>query len=208
MKENQLKVPPHNLEGEQVILGGMFINPVAIPKVQKFLSPDDFYREAHQDIAYALFDLKKKSTLITVSDLLKSKGLLEKCGGKDYLVSLVQMTGTSAGIEHPCQIIKKLSNRRRIIDQCSIAMDQAFNLTMPISETISEHKAAIRTMNEGQGQDYRENADLIKAVFNDIKARSESGNRTVGVKTGFQNIDMYIQGWSPKQQIISSPALR
>lgn len=204
-----MKIPPHNNEAELSVLGAMFINPGCIPKVQKALDPDDFYGERHQYIAQALFNLKGKATLITVSDFLKGKGLLDKCGGSDYLVSLVEMTTTSAGIENHCTIIKNLSNRRKIINQCALTGDHAFNLTITIDETLSEHKAAIRAMSSGQDKDYRSNKELVKAVVSDIEERSKSGNRFVGVKTGYENIDFLLNGLEPKNSnyLIARPSV-
>lgn len=191
-------LPPKNLEAEQAVLGAMLLNPGVIPKVRKLLNSNDFYREAHQHIAGALFQLKGKSTFLTIEGNLKSKGFLDEAGGLDYLTALVQNISTSAGVEHHCQIVKNLSVRRQIISQCSVAIDRAHNMTIPISETLSEHKGAIRGMKEGQGKDYLENAEQIKSGFNDIKERFEKGDFFVGIKTGIANIDTYMQGLEPK----------
>ena len=191
------KIQPHDLNAERAILGGAFLNPGCTPKVGKLLSFDDFYREAHQYIAQAFFNLKGKANLVTVSDFLKSKGLLERCGGDDYLAELVANISTSAGIEHHCQIVKNLAVRRRIIEQCSLSANQAFNLTIPISETLSEYKTAIRGLNSGQDQDYRDvdichvydaqrMLDEYRAYIQDLKK-----NRFI---TGINEIDKRIRG--------------
>ena len=204
-----MKVHPHNLEVEQAVIGGMFINPKCIPKVQKALDPDDFYREAHQHIARAFFELRGKADFVTVSDLLKAKGLLEKCGGADYLVGLVEGVSTSAGIEYHAEIIKELSKRRKIIENCMAGAEKAFGLTNEIDGILSNLKSGIREMQSDRKGDFRSNQELVKAVFQDIKTRSESGNRFVGVKTGFENIDLYMNGLEPKttNYLIARPSM-
>jgi len=194
---NHLKLLPHNLEAEQAVIGAMFLNPGCIPKVQKNLNPDDFYREAHQSISEAFFDVKSKATIITVAECLDKKGLLEKCGGNDYLTSIVESVVTSAGVEHHAGIIKGLSERRQIISQCSTTTEKAYGTWADISEILSDHKAGIRSIQSGQGQDFEDNQELVKAVFKDIQERSEFGNRFIGIKTGFENIDLHLNGLEP-----------
>ena len=72
-----MKVPPHNVEAEKAVIGAMFIDSRCIPKVQKNLNTDDFYREAHSEICKAIFDLKAKADLVTVGEWLDKKNLLE-----------------------------------------------------------------------------------------------------------------------------------
>ena len=69
------RVPPHNLDAEQAVIGAMLINPKCIPKAQKTLNPDDMYREAHTNICKAIFELKSESTIITVAEWLNKKNL-------------------------------------------------------------------------------------------------------------------------------------
>lgn len=204
-----MKVPPHNLEAEIAILGAMLIRKQSIPKVQKIINPDDFYREAHKDICKAIFDLKSKADIITVAEWLDKKNLLEKCKGSAYLISIVEAVVTSAGVEYHAEIVKSLSKRRQIISQCSITAEKSFQSWADIEEILSDHKAGIRSIQAGEQGDYRNNQEIVKAVFKDIQERSDSGNRFVGVKTGFQNIDTYMNGLEPKttNHLIARPSM-
>ena len=204
-----LKVPPHNLEAELATIGAMFINPGCIPKVQHIINPDDFYREAHQSISEAFFDVKSKATIITVAEYLDKKGLLEKYGGNDYLTSIVEAVVTSAGVEHHAKIIRGLSERRKLISECMDTIDKAYGLHNEVDGILSDHKAGIRAIQSRDQKDYRKNQEIVKAVFNDIQERSESGNRFVGVKTGFENIDIYLNGLEPKttNYLIARPSM-
>ena len=87
------KVPPHNLEAEQTILGGILINNDALNQVVDILSGEDFYREAHAQIFEGMLTLYNRDDpvdLITLSQVFKERGALDKVGGTDYLASLAE----------------------------------------------------------------------------------------------------------------------
>ena len=191
-----LRPPPHNVTVERVVLGSMFINPKCIPKVRKFLNPDDFYHEAHQSISKAIFELKLKATLITVAEWLDHKGLLEKLGGRDYLASFVADVATSAGVEHHAEIVKSSSKRRKIISQCSVTTERAHGVFDDINEILSEHKAGIRGIENDQQDTIPSNKKLLMEIMDDLEKGGD--DHTVGVLTGLKNIDDNLNGLEPK----------
>jgi len=193
---NTLKAPPHNIDAERAILGAMFIRQGCILKVQKVLNPDDFYREAHQAISRAIFDLKAKTDLVTISEWLKGKGLLEKCGGQDYLAAIVADVFTSAGVEHHAKIIKNLSKRRKIISQCSVTAVKAHGLFDDIDEVLSELKAGVRGIENDQQNTIPSNKTLLMEIMDDLEKSGD--DHTVGVLTGLKNIDGHLNGLEPK----------
>ncbi len=92
-----LKVPPHNTDAEQAILGGILINNDAMNQVMDILSPDDFYREANMSLFEGMVELYNYGgpiDIITLSQYLTKKDLLEKAGGTDYPASLVEAVST------------------------------------------------------------------------------------------------------------------
>lgn len=190
------RVPPYNNEAECAVLGSMLINPLCIPKTQKILIPKDFYREAHQNISQAIFELKNKTDLVTISEFLNKKNLLERCGGNDYLASLVADIMTSAGIEYHAQIIKNLSKRRQIISHCSIAAERAFGLFDDIDDILSEHKAGVRSIENDQQNTITSNKNLLMTIMDDLEKGAD--DHTVGVLTGLKNIDDNLSGLEPK----------
>ena len=118
-----LKVSPHNLDAEQAVLAGILINNEAMNDIMDILRVGDFYREAHADLFGGMIHLYNNNEpvdLITLSQHLTSKNLLEKVGGTEYLASLVSAVSTSAGIRSHASIIRDLSVRRKLISQCSI----------------------------------------------------------------------------------------
>ena len=189
-----LKVPPHNLETEQAILGAMLINPKCIPKVSALLNSYDFYRESHIDIASACFILKGEADVLTVSNHLAHKDLLEKCGGNDYILSLVQNTVTSAGVENWCQIVKEQSRRRQVIGLCSQVTEASFQDYSDTGETLSELKNGVREIEKTNQVKIKSNNTLLREIMEDL----EKDDHTVGVLTGLKNIDAKLNGLEPK----------
>jgi hypothetical protein len=107
-----IKVPPHNMEAEQAILGGILINNDAMNQIMDILSPECFYREAHMHLyegMISLYNNDEPVDLITLSQHLNQKNLLEKAGGADYLASLVDAVSTSAGISFHAEIVGESS---------------------------------------------------------------------------------------------------
>jgi len=106
-----LKVPPHNMEAEQAILGGILINNDAMNQVMDVLSADAFYREAHKNLfegMIALYNNNEPIDLITLSQHLIENGFMERVS-VDYLASLVDAVSTSAGALYYAEIVKDLS---------------------------------------------------------------------------------------------------
>ena len=194
--KEKIKILPHNIEAEICILGAMLLRPEIIPKVQHLINPDDFYREAHQNICKAIFDLKEESTVITVSVWIDKKGVLEMCGGADYIAALIQNTGTSAGVEYHAGIIKTLSKRRQIIAQCSITAEKCFKIYDDINQTLIDHKRKIREIESGSENTIPSNKQVLMGIMDDMEKGGD--DHTVGVLTGLKNIDDNLNGLEPK----------
>jgi replicative DNA helicase len=102
------KIPPQALDLEEVVLGAMMIDKKGVDEVIDILSPDAFYKVAHQHIFAAIFQLFENSEpvdLLTVSTQLKKNAKLELAGGDFYLISLTQKVSSSAHIEFHARII-------------------------------------------------------------------------------------------------------
>lgn len=203
----KIRVPPKDVDMEVALLGALLINEDIKPAVRQLINADDFYLEAHQHLYDALQTVQ--SDLPTVINWLRGKGLLEKSGGPDYCAQIISETSTSAGWKHYCQIIKEFSRRRRIIGECYASAEKAFDETIDINETLDEHKASIRELQADERPDYTPVNTIISNIFHDIERRKESGNRMVGVGTGFYDIDERTGGLEPgtSTYLIARPSI-
>lgn len=191
-----MKPLPRNIETERAVIAAAFLNPKHIVHLQKIIKPEDFYSTAHVHICEALFELKKDSTLITVSNLLKKNKLLEVCGGDDYLAGIVELAVTSAGYSHHALIVKALSDRRTVFSFCTVAAEGAGEIFTDTQEVLSTLKSSIRELEGGQVSKIQTNREIYMGIMDDLEKGSD--DYTVGALTGLKNIDDKLNGLEPK----------
>ena len=200
------RLPPQNIEAEQSVLGSLLIDPEAILKVTPFLRPDDFYRETHGLIYKAIIDLHERrqpADFVTLCDELERRGQLEQVGGPGYLTSLISAVPTSAHVQHYGRIVERTAMLRRLIsaageisnmayergDDEDKILDQAEQLIFGVAQRRVERElVALRTI---LGDYY----DRIEYLY---RHRGE----TVGVPTGFIDLDRLLGGFQPADLVI------
>ena len=201
------KVPPHNIEVEQATLGAMLINPDCVVKLKSSLNPDDFYRESHVLIFKAILDVGNDVNLIAYR--LNQDKKLEHVVGIAYITELVESVSTSASIDYHAEILKDLSRRRKIIYACMAAGEQSYDLSVDLDDNLSTLKTNIRKTQADRRCDYKNNEELVRAVFKDIKQRVNGNKHHVGILSGFRGIDLHLNGFEPKTltYIIGRPSM-
>jgi replicative DNA helicase len=201
-----LKVPPHNMEAEQTILGGVLMNNDALNQIMDVLSPDDFYREAHATLFEGMVGLYNRGDpidVITLSQFLSEKSSLEKVGGNSYLGSLVRAVSTSAGITYHAQIVKDLSVRRKLIGQCSTISESCFQDWERIEDLLELAEQSIFDIAEEQIKEgFQSLEEVIKGSFKKLESVAEFEGFVTGMPTGFTDFDRYTAGLQPADLII------
>lgn len=201
-----IKVPPHNMEAEQAILSGILINNDAMNQIVGILSPDDFYREAHMQLFEGMIHLYNNNEpvdLITLSQYLKGKNLLEKVGDTDYLASLVDAVSTSAGIVYHSGIVRDLSVRRKLISQCSTISESCFENWQQTDELLDLAEQSIFDIAEEKvGEGFSSLEGVIKDSFKKIESVAEHEGFVTGVPTDFRDFDRLTAGLQPSDLII------
>jgi len=201
-----LKVPPHNIEAEQAILGGILMNNNAMNQIMDILSPDDFYREANMSLFQGMVGLYNRSEpidVITLSRFLTEKNLLEKVGGIDYLGSLVDAVSTSAGIVYHADIVKNLSVRRKLISQCSAISESCFQDWERTEDLLETAEQAIYDIADEQVREgFQSIQEVITGSLKKLEASSELEGYVTGVPTGFERFDFYTSGLQPSDFIV------
>lgn len=113
--------PPHSREAEMAVLGSMILNPSCVQEVRRIVDKDSYYIIAHSLIHQAILELPSVD-LVTVKDELVNRGQLDKTGGIDYLVSLVETVPTAANAVHYANIIRKFHFQRKLVGLFSTAV--------------------------------------------------------------------------------------
>jgi replicative DNA helicase len=201
-----VKVPPHNMDAEQAILAGILINNDAMNQVMDILSPEDFYREAHLQLYEGMVDLYNNNEpidLITLSQHLTGKDLLEKAGGAEYLASLVDAVSTSAGIQYHAEIVRELSVRRKLINQCSVISEGCFQGWQETDELLDQAEQSIFDIAEQKiGEGFSTLEEVIKGSFKKLESVAEHEGFVTGVPTDFRDFDRLTAGLQPSDLII------
>ncbi|MGH8574373.1 MAG: DnaB-like helicase N-terminal domain-containing protein, partial [Gammaproteobacteria bacterium] len=124
-----LRVPPHSIEAEQSVLGGLMLDNDSVASIEDRVSADDFYRHEHRLIFLAITALSsaaKPYDVITVSEWLRDAGQMDKAGGPPYLAALLDNTPTAANISAYADIVRSRSVLRRLIRAGIDIADRAY----------------------------------------------------------------------------------
>ena len=203
---NALKVPPHDVEAEKSVLGGILIDTSSINLVAEFLKPDHFYLLEHQLIyssMLTLFDKQQPIDIVTISDQLKSEGILKKIGGNSYLSDLINTVPTSAYIEHYGRIIVGHYVKRKLIELSSRLIEKAFNEKSDTKKLLDEAEVQIFALSQSHlHQDFIELKDILAESFERLEQFMKKGTHLRGVPTGFKDLDNKLAGMQDSNLLI------
>lgn len=205
-KPSSLRVPPHNMEAEQAMLGGVLINNDALNQIMDMVSAECFYREAHSHLFQGMVDLYNNNEpidLITLTQHLKEKELLEKVGGTDYLTSLVDAVSTSAGIVYYTEIVRDLFVRRMLLTQCSTISECCLQGWQSTDELLDLAEQSIFDLAEQKvGEGFFSMESVVKESFKKLESVAEHDGFITGVPTDFKDFDRLTAGLQPSDLII------
>jgi len=199
------KIPPQAIDLEEVVLGAMMIDKKGVDEVIDILSPDAFYKEAHQHIFEAIFQLFENSEpidLLTVSSQLKKNLKLDVAGGDFYLISLTQKVSSSAHIEFHARIILQKFIQRSLIKISSEIIEDSYDETQDVFDLLDKAEAKLYEVTQGNIKKSSETAQSL--VIQAKKKIEEISNKDglSGIPTGFTKLDKLTSGWQESDLII------
>ncbi len=204
--QQELKVPPQNIEAEKSVLGSMLIDEEAIGLALEILDQGCFYGEPHQQIFGAILNLynnHKNVDLITLSDQLKNDGLLERIGGVSYLTQIIDFVPTSANIEHYARIVKEKSVQRRLIKNATQIVGESYEPRVNIDELVDNaEKLIFEIADLKQRQKSIHIKDIIKESIETIDKLYQRKEHVTGIATGFKDFDNKTSGLQKSDLII------
>ncbi len=199
---DRLRVPPHSVEAEQSVLGGLLIDNLAWDRAADQVAEFDFYRHEHREIFGAIGHLigaGKPADVITVNEHLERSGKAEACGGIAYLNSLAQSVPSAANLRRYAEIVRERSVLRKLISASDDIATQAFNPQgRPVSLILDEAESLIfKIGEEGQrnAQGFVGIDRLMAALIDRVNELAENGAEEVtGVRAGFYDLDKMTAG--------------
>lgn len=199
-------VPPHSIEAERSVLGGVFLKPESLVILVDMLKEDDFYLPAHRLIFTAFTELFAKSVptdLITVAEYLRSQSQLEEVGGAAYLGELASSVFSAANAEHHATIVRDKAMIRSLIGSCAGIIASSYDPSREVKELLGESEQAILSISQrGSGRAYKSAAELTRKLETDLKARMGRRELITGVPTGYSKLDYMTAGLQPSDLII------
>lgn len=200
------KVPPHNTEAEQAVLGAVLLDPDSVPVILRYLRAEDFYVNANRDIFAAvisLYEKGQKADLITLTDELRSLGTLEHAGGPGYVAGLTTVTPSSANVEYYARIVQETSVRRNLIKLSAEVNAKARDEATETGLVLDEAQARIFDITQNrQSVSYKSVKDLLPETIKTIEKLFKNKNAFTGVPSGLGDLDSMTSGFQDSELII------
>ncbi|EHR71735.1 replicative DNA helicase [Burkholderiales bacterium JOSHI_001] len=206
----RLRVPPHSIEAEQSVLGGLLLDNGAWDRAADLLTDSDFYRFEHRAIFSVvgnLINANKPADVITVFEQLQGLGKAEECGGLKYLNDLAQSVPSAANLRRYAEIVRERAVLRKLIAASDEIATNAFNTQgRPVSQILDEAEGKIFKIGEEGSrskQGFVGMDKLVVELIDRVSELAENGAEDVtGVRTGFFDMDRMTAGLQKGDLII------
>jgi replicative DNA helicase len=206
-----IKLPPHSLEAEQSVLGGLLLENGAWDRIADVVNEQDFYTAGHRVIwrqVNRLIDERKPADVVTVAEALETFNQLDEVGGLAYLASLAQNTPSAANIRRYAEIVRERAVLRHLAEVGARISESAYNPSgRSAAEILDEAEARVFEIKEAgarTSQGFQELQPLLIQVVNRIDElySRENPSDVTGVATGFADLDSKTSGLQPGDLII------
>lgn len=192
------RIPPHNLEAEQAVLGCMLLDSDVIPTVTELIKSEDFYRNDHKEICESILDLAEKAgpiDIITVSEQLQLRGTLDNIGGLDYLANISNSVPTTANARHYAKIVEEKSLLRKLIKAAADISSMSYEASEEAVYVLDRaEKSIFDILQKRNTQGFTHIKDVLLETFNRLEELYNSKGFITGIPTGFTDLDYKTAG--------------
>jgi replicative DNA helicase len=203
------RVPPQNIEAEQSVIGAILLENEVLPSVMEYLSPEDFYRDAHKRIYSAMLELYDKSEpidLITLTDQMRKREELEAVGGASYLSSIVSQVPTSANVRYHAKIVKEKAVLRNLISTATEIIKISYEPEtsgLDIDQILDDAETKIFSISEKRVKSSCIHIkDVLKDTIELVDRLYDKKELITGLPSGFIDIDITTTGFHPGDLIV------
>jgi replicative DNA helicase len=197
----QLRVPPHSIEGESSVIGGLLLDNESWDRLSDIIMAADFYRHEHRLIFGAIGKLindNKPADVITVFEHLQSMGKADEVGGLAYLNSLAQYVPSASNIRRYAEIVRDRAILRKLVSASDEISTNAFNPKgRAVSEILDESEQKIFNIGEAgkrNQQGFQSMDNLVVKLMDRVQEMADNPNDVTGVPTGFIDFDRMTAG--------------
>jgi replicative DNA helicase len=200
------RIPPHSIEAEESVIGGILLDNEAFDRIADVVKPDDFYVERHARILSAMASLSDSAMpmdAVTIAERLRQRGDLERIGGVAFLLELSERVPTAANVEHYARIVKEKATVRRLIRASTDIIDRAYDTSVETDDYVDRAEQAIFEISEQARHAGPMRIDsLVVQSLAKIDKLIEKQSTITGVPTGFEDLDRMTAGFQPSDLII------
>ena len=200
------RMPPHNLDAEQSVLGALMLDKDAIVRIADLLAAADFYKAAHATIyetAIELYEKHEPIDVLSLANRLEEKKRLSDIGGAAYLASLANMVPSASNIVHYASLIHKKAVLRRLISAATIIGEMGYDESEDVDKVLDEAEQALFGVSQNvRRQEFLVMRDALSSAFDRIDELHKNRGQMRGVPTGFPDIDQILSGLQKSDLII------
>jgi replicative DNA helicase len=205
----QLRIPPHSVEAESSVLGGLLLDNSAWDRVGDLLVDGDFYRYEHKQVyaaISALVNTSRPADVITVYEHLQALGKAEEVGGLGYLNALAQYVPSASNIRRYAEIVRERAILRKLVTASDEIATNAFNTQgRAVAQILDEAEQKIFNIGEEGSrmkQGFQAMPQLVVDLLDRVQEMADNQNDITGVPTGFVDFDRMTSGMQPGDLIV------
>lgn len=201
------KIPPQNLEAEKSLLGSILLDKEAMIKIADMVEPDDFYKRAHADIFNTMVELYSKNDpidVLTMSNRLEEKNLLENTGGRSYLVELSNSVPTSSHIVQYAEIVRRKSTLRKLLHAAHSISELGYREeTENVEDVLDEAQQHLYSITQKHlKQTFTPIKNILSGAFERIDELHKEKGKLRGIPTGYKQLDNILAGLQKSDLLI------
>lgn len=200
------RVPPQSLESERALLGALLLKPDALHDVADLVRPESFYAEKHKIIFETMRELSERGEpidLVSLTERLVGKGLLERAGGRAYIAELAASAPAPGNYAHYAELVGRKHLMRSLIDASYEITEAAYDEARDHVEVLDEAEKKIMAVGSGvASHKFIPIGDKIEAAWDRIEKLSSGEKALRGTTTGFPELDSKLSGFHPSDLII------
>lgn len=187
------KQPPHDLEAEASVIGGIMNHPDRLTIAEETLRTEDFYSQANQTIYQNIIAMSLEGDpidLLSVKNRLENADVLDKVGGAGYLAEIYDKSPMSDSYRKHCEIVRDRAMLRRLVDAATGIIDDCYGEFESINDVVERAEQKIFHVAEGQIQgDFQLAEDIVPETIQYIDSIYKNKGKLIGLSTGFRELD-------------------
>ena len=200
------RVPPHDLQAEESLLGAMMLSAEAIASAAGVVTASDFYKPAHghvYDAVHTLYASGQPADSVTVADELRRAGLLDAIGGPAVLAQIMSSTPATTNADRYARIVEEYALLRRLIGVAGEISELGYSVPEDVAKALDRAEAMVYEVNERRVTDTTQKlSGLLSENLDRLEKLYERGDTITGTPTGYLDLDQLLSGLQPNSLVV------